>query len=725
VVVEDFDGDGRAEVAVHSNLRPANTVHFVAFGADRRPGEARRLTVQTHFASRMAARDLDFDGLADLLLAGLASKNLEIRFGNGCGGFRVTGSHWPLDAKKQDLRGYGLAIGHADADVHFDLAVADGKRVVLFQGNDRLGFLPTVEIEAGPRPVDVAFADLDRDGRDDLIVLNDHPLQDLPLELRILRNTGKGFQERMQADAGGRGVSMAVGDFSGDGVPDVATASFLSGEVRVRYGDGEGKLSAAAERYASGRGTSFVTAADLDRDGREDLVAVNRVDDTIALLRNREGPPGARKPEPRARACPPPVTAEFTLEGLTDTYSFEGEFRLPKEIPEPSGLAFFSGDGVHAQFFVVSDEKPQLWRLTLDRAGRRLLVGPPIPLSGLQGRQLDLEGVAVDHDTGTLFLASEADASVIWATAFGTVLGTARTMIEHGMNDGLEAIALLRRKDGSPRLYAFRERIGTTLQQPPVRVFAADTAPDLRLRTLLDTLLPRKVVDQTDACWDGESLLVVSRIAREIVEVRLDGDGFAPDVKTANYRTLVDGRLALFEPKTAIFGNVEGIARDLATGDLFLAVDNNNAVVGQEGKNRGDEGRILWFTCRTPAAATLSPGRVTVRQLLVTFQGAKGAAVARTREEAEALAARLEREARAGADFEALAREHNDGGTLFPARFSAVEGAIDAAPDDFRRANLPRGLARAAFDLAVGEIALVEYHEEDSPFGWHLVLRVE
>ena len=49
-----------------------------------------------------------------------------------------------------------------------------------------------------------------------------------------------------------------------------------------------------------------------------------------------------------------------------------------------------------------------------------------------------------------------------------------------------------------------------------------------------------------------------------------------------------------------VFGNVEAIAFD-QHGDLFLLVDNNRRTIGIEGRNRGVEGRLLWFRNRGEA----------------------------------------------------------------------------------------------------------------------------
>ena len=83
--------------------------------------------------------------------------------------------------------------------------------------------------------------------------------------------------------------------------------------------------------------------------------------------------------------------------------------------------------------------------------GKRLLVGPAIPLIGLEQERLDLEAVAWDSWTGNLFLGCEADSTIVRADLFGHVLGRVKTGIESGGNDGIEAVAFRRLKDGKHR----------------------------------------------------------------------------------------------------------------------------------------------------------------------------------------------------------------------------------------------------------------------------------
>ena len=69
--------------------------------------------------------------------------------------------------------------------------------------------------------------------------------------------------------------SQAVGDFNGDGNPDLALANFEDGTVSVLLGNGDGTFS-AARAYPARQGVSSVVAADFNLDGKLDLAIVAR-----------------------------------------------------------------------------------------------------------------------------------------------------------------------------------------------------------------------------------------------------------------------------------------------------------------------------------------------------------------------------------------------------------------------------------------------------------------
>ncbi len=87
--------------------------------------------------------------------------------------------------------------------------------------------------------------------------------------------------------------AVAVGDFNGDGKPDLAIANFYycnpyptctDGVVGVLLGNGDGTFRPAVGYDTGGSQAVSVAVADVNGDGRLDLVVANQLSDTVAVL---------------------------------------------------------------------------------------------------------------------------------------------------------------------------------------------------------------------------------------------------------------------------------------------------------------------------------------------------------------------------------------------------------------------------------------------------------
>src|SRR6266567_3890984 len=130
---------------------------------------------------------------------------------------------------------------------------------------------PTYAANPGPSPssFSVAVGDFNGDGKPDLAALNVSGI------IVLLGNGDGTFQARVGYVAGSDPISVAVGDFNGDGKPDLAVAnvhynvSFFdrgTNNVNVLLGNGDGTFQAAAN-YAAGSGPQSVAVGDFNGDG--------------------------------------------------------------------------------------------------------------------------------------------------------------------------------------------------------------------------------------------------------------------------------------------------------------------------------------------------------------------------------------------------------------------------------------------------------------------------
>jgi hypothetical protein len=239
----------------------------------------------------VAVGDFNGDGKQDLAAAGLGTYypyqgTVSLLLGQGDGTFLpaqtfLAGSH-PVS----------VAVGDFNGDGKLDLAVADygdsyygyagGVSVLLGKGDGT--FLPAKGYAAGDNPWSVAVGDFNGDGVPDLAVANSAVLGGTP-SVSILLGQGDGtFLPAVNYAAGQRSYSVAVGDFNGDGKQDLAVANaWPSNTVSVLLGNGDGTFLPALSSPAPGNPWS-VAVGDFNGDGVPDLAVANYGSGTVSVL---------------------------------------------------------------------------------------------------------------------------------------------------------------------------------------------------------------------------------------------------------------------------------------------------------------------------------------------------------------------------------------------------------------------------------------------------------
>ncbi len=112
------------------------------------------------------------------------------------------------------------------------------------------------------------------------------------------------FQAQAAYGTGKFPASVAVGDFNGDGIPDLAIANYDDNTVSVLLGKGDGTFQAQTT-YGTGTGPDSVAVGDFNGDGIPDLAVANDDDNTVSVLLGKGDGTFQRRPrtEPAAARC--------------------------------------------------------------------------------------------------------------------------------------------------------------------------------------------------------------------------------------------------------------------------------------------------------------------------------------------------------------------------------------------------------------------------------------
>ena len=105
----------------------------------------------------------------------------------------------------------------------------------------------------------------------------DHPRRYPPLLVELEPRVVPGFLGPLTFPVGSNPDAVAVGDFNGDGIPDLVVANQTSlGTLRVLLGNGDGSFQ-GARSVAAGSWPYSVAVGDFNGDGIPDLVVANDV----------------------------------------------------------------------------------------------------------------------------------------------------------------------------------------------------------------------------------------------------------------------------------------------------------------------------------------------------------------------------------------------------------------------------------------------------------------
>lgn len=259
----DFDGNGTVDLMRTQGLLYSQT--WLVMGPGRGDGTFDPPSNQTIQGSlqQLTSADLDKDGDLDLIGTDVEASALRVLANDGAGHF----TQQALLGLEGGARG-SVTLADVDGDGALDaLSALENRNVLIVWRTAGTGTFSTrVDLPTHKRPYSVAAADLDGDGRPELIVAN---ASGEPLEVFNVEGFSGEPTRHTEVSAGQCWpVELAVADLDRDTDLDVALSC---NGLTVLLNDGRAQLT-VGERHALPGGSFGIVATDLDADGAPDLV---------------------------------------------------------------------------------------------------------------------------------------------------------------------------------------------------------------------------------------------------------------------------------------------------------------------------------------------------------------------------------------------------------------------------------------------------------------------
>jgi hypothetical protein len=347
----DVNNDGKLDLLTVS--RSAGTVS-VALGNGDGTFAAPRSFAAGANARALGVGDFNRDGKLDVITVN-ESGTLSLLKGNGDGTFQAPTSIQLKGAS--GVSAVAVAVGDMNGDGKLDLVVgAEGSTykksghtyqdalvyVLTGKGDGTFSTASSLDISGdvvptwemttpGVSPVNLALGDVNGDGKLDVVAAIYRDIANFTSggnrPIYLLPGDGKGgLSQGPMVDLAEGTAALTLSDLNGDGRLDlaVATGNGSAGWVQISLGNGNGTFQ-ATQSYKTGAGYALALAvADVNHDGKLDLVTANANGTISVLLGNGNGTFQAPLSFGSGTAYAALAVGDFNGDGYPDLAAIDG-----------------------------------------------------------------------------------------------------------------------------------------------------------------------------------------------------------------------------------------------------------------------------------------------------------------------------------------------------------------------------------------------------------------